>query len=327
MILADLTADLDSSKSKPKNVEEAQRDKEMAEKQTDRELFNLASNIGIYEFIGQRILQIAVILRNLSFYDENIQILAKNETFLRFVLLLCSARFSNLKQVGLEILGNVSLELKMNDIKKCELSKNVLTVIENGLSSENFDRCQIITSLELLNKLSQNEQNEEILLKIVKPDVYKQICQYLTIHDVMLLIYTLECLYSLTALGEKSCVCISNIKGVLDTLISLITVEGKSYGPKACINMKLVEIVTQSSQNINNNTQNVNNNQSVVVPGSASVVSGKVGGASTVTGITGVNKANFSPSFSMSLTPSTPQRPVAVVPQRLLAASPGPARK
>lgn len=59
----------------------------------------------------------------------------------------------------------------------------------------------------------------------------------------MLLIYTLECLYALTSLGERACNHISKVTGIYDILVSLITVEAQSYGPKACIGMKVVETV------------------------------------------------------------------------------------
>ncbi|KAB7501230.1 AT-rich interactive domain-containing protein 2, partial [Armadillidium nasatum] len=82
----------------------------------------------------------------------------------------------------------------------------------------------------------------EILMK--DPAVYDQICRYLTIHDIMLLIYTLECLYSLSSMGSSSCNAIVRAKGSVQTLISLLTVEAQSYGPEACIGMKVVETVT-----------------------------------------------------------------------------------
>lgn len=69
--------------------------------------------------------------------------------------------------------------------------------------------------------------------------VYDQICRYLTIHDIMLLIYTLECLYSLSSLGTPACNAIVRAKGSIHTLISLLTVEAQSYGPEACIGMKV----------------------------------------------------------------------------------------
>lgn len=47
----------------------------------------------------------------------------------------------------------------------------------------------------------------------------------LSLHDIMLLIQTLECLYSLSSLGERACNAIVHVHGVIDTLVSLITVE------------------------------------------------------------------------------------------------------
>jgi AT-rich interactive domain-containing protein 2 len=41
----------------------------------------------------------------------------------------------------------------------------------------------------------------------------------------MLLVYTLECLNSISSLGERACNSILRVRGALDTLVSLITVE------------------------------------------------------------------------------------------------------
>lgn len=59
----------------------------------------------------------------------------------------------------------------------------------------------------------------------------------------MLLVYTLECIYSLTTLGEKACNSIVDIRGVVDTLVSMVTIEAHSLGPHACIQMKVVETI------------------------------------------------------------------------------------
>ena len=55
----------------------------------------------------------------------------------------------------------------------------------------------------------------------------------------MLLIYTLECLYALSSMGADSCNNIIRAKGCVQTLVSLLTVEAQSYGPEACIGMKV----------------------------------------------------------------------------------------
>lgn len=62
--------------------------------------------------------------------------------------------------------------------------------------------------------------------------------------DIALLVYTLECLYALTSLGERPCTSVARVRGAIDTLVALVTVEAQSYGPKACILMRVVETVS-----------------------------------------------------------------------------------
>lgn len=172
-------------------------------------------------------------------------------------------------------------------------------------------------AFQVLNKLSQNVANEDAMLRHLEYSVYEKVCSFLTLHDVMLLIYTLECLYSLSSLGERSCNLIVNNHGVVDTLVSLVTVEGKSYGPKACIGMKLVETVPGGSQQ----------NASVISTPSASSSSASHGHQSTVmvtATATPAVSATVQASSIKPLTPTTPARPVQMAPQRLIAISPAP---
>lgn len=74
--------------------------------------------------------------------------------------------------------------------------------------------------------------------------VYEQICRLLSLHDIMVLLYTLECLYSMSSMGEKACNHICRSQGAIQMLLSLITVEAQSYGPKACILMRVIETVS-----------------------------------------------------------------------------------
>lgn len=57
----------------------------------------------------------ANILRNLSFCEEVVPLMARNTTFLRFLLLCANARWANLHQLGLDMLGNVAPELTLED--------------------------------------------------------------------------------------------------------------------------------------------------------------------------------------------------------------------
>lgn len=205
----------------------------------DNELFSIKRALGTQDYVGQRVLQVATILRNLSFIEENVQVLVKNTSFVRFLLLCSISRWNMLKNLGLDMLSNVAAEFIVRDLQNDLLATNLLKIITKGLKSQ--DRAECLSSLEVLNKLCQNEQNEDIMQRSLEAHVYKSVCSFLTLHDVMLLIYTLECLYSLSSLGERSCNFIIINHGVIDTLVALVTVEGKSYGPKACIGMKLVE--------------------------------------------------------------------------------------
>lgn len=56
-------------------------------------------------------LQVAVILRNLSFEEANVKLLAANRTCLRFLLLCAHCNLISLRQLGLDTLGNVAAEV------------------------------------------------------------------------------------------------------------------------------------------------------------------------------------------------------------------------
>ena len=112
-----------------------------------------------------------------------------------------------------------------------------------------FTTFQVISSLDILNKLSQVESNETLIGSLLsdQTSIYDQLVSYLSLHDIHLLISTLECLYALSCHGEVTCNAIARTHGALETLVSLVTVEAQSYGPKACILMRVVETVPGSN--------------------------------------------------------------------------------
>ncbi|XP_061380825.1 AT-rich interactive domain-containing protein 2 isoform X7 [Danaus plexippus] len=190
----------------------------------------------------QRVLQIASIVRSLSFHEENVQYLARNTTLIRFLLLCANCWVGTLRQSGLDTLGNVAAELIIKDPATCLISRHVLSTIQSALVSQ--DRARVLAALELLNKLAQNEVNEEALLKALESKVYSDVCALLTLRDIMVLVCTLECVYALTGLGDRACEAVARVPGLLHTLVSLVTVEAQSYGPRACILMRVVETVS-----------------------------------------------------------------------------------
>ncbi|XP_026736293.1 AT-rich interactive domain-containing protein 2 isoform X3 [Trichoplusia ni] len=190
----------------------------------------------------QRVLQIASIVRSLSFHEENVQYLSKNTTLIRFLLLCANSWVGTLRQSGLDTLGNVSTELIIKDPATCLISRHVISTIQAALASQ--DRARVLSALELLNKLAQNEANEDALLKSLEAKIYQDVCSLLTLRDIMVLVCTLECVYALTSLGDRASEAVARVPGLISTLVSLVTVEAQSYGPRACILMRVVETVS-----------------------------------------------------------------------------------
>ncbi|XP_076646460.1 brahma associated protein 170kD isoform X1 [Halictus rubicundus] len=207
----------------------------------DRDLFCVGRTLGTQDPYGQRVLQIASILRNLSFTPENAAVLGRNRCFLRFVLLCVRARWSNLHQLGFDILGNIANEIILKEAGE-RITDVVLSCVARGIESQ--DRFIVISCLEVLNKISQQDSNEEIVTFGLEDNVYELICRFLALNDIALLVYTLECLYALTSLGERPCTSVARVRGAIDTLVALVTVEAQSYGPKACILMRVIETVS-----------------------------------------------------------------------------------
>uniref|UniRef100_A0A182JSX0 ARID domain-containing protein n=1 Tax=Anopheles christyi TaxID=43041 RepID=A0A182JSX0_9DIPT len=208
---------------------------------TLRSFLSLGTGLGTNDYIGQRVLQIASIFRNLSFNEENLPVLGHNRTFIRFLIMCANSRWNNLHHLGLDMLGNIANEIEINDPQSDEVTRSLVSTLSEGL--EGADRGVIISCLEVLSKIAQKESNEENLNRCLNQKLYDQISLFLCLNDIMLLLYTLECIYSLTSMGEKPCNAVMHIRGVIDTLVSLVTVEAQSYGPDACILMRVVETI------------------------------------------------------------------------------------
>uniref|UniRef100_A0A023F105 Putative transcriptional regulator n=1 Tax=Triatoma infestans TaxID=30076 RepID=A0A023F105_TRIIF len=208
---------------------------------SDTHLFCLGRLLGTNDFIGQRVTQIATILRNLSFTPENALFMARDITFIRFALLCSCSNWNGLSQTGWDMLSNIASDLPANS----PLLYEILLLTTRGLLSD--DRAVIMSALDVLNKLAQADSNEHVLLSNLNQEVFDRVCSFLSLHDIMLLICTLECLNAISSLGEKACNSIVRVRGAVDVLVSLITVEAQSYGPKACIQMRVVETVIGNS--------------------------------------------------------------------------------
>lgn len=131
----------------------------------------LGRGLGTQDYIGQRVLQVASIMRNLSFSDDNLSILAKNRTLIRFLIMCSNIRWNNVCHFGLDILGNIATEIELKDPFTDNVSRHLFGTISDGL--ESVDRGVIISCMEILSKLCQNESNEDFLLKNISKKVIK----------------------------------------------------------------------------------------------------------------------------------------------------------
>ena len=159
------------------NSEESQRSQNQNSlkfEEEDHDLFCVGRTLGTQDPYGQRVLQIASILRNLSFTPENAAILARNRCFLRFVLLCVRSRWSNLHQLGFDTLGNIANEIVLSEAGQ-RISDVVISCIARGIDSQ--DRFIVISCLEILNKISQQDSNEETLTLKLSDNVYELICR------------------------------------------------------------------------------------------------------------------------------------------------------
>ncbi|XP_066524311.1 AT-rich interactive domain-containing protein 2 isoform X2 [Hoplias malabaricus] len=208
-------------------------------------LFHPPRNMGIDDVEGQRVLQVAIILRNLSFEEANVKLLAANRTCLRFLLLCAHCTFISLRQLGLDTLGNVAGELQLDpvDFRTTHLMFHTITTC---LMSR--DRFLKMRAMEILGNLSKAEDNGVLICEYVDQESYREVIALLTLPDIMLVISSLEVLYQLTELGEITCSKIASVDRSIDLLVRLVSVDLHTFGPEALTAIKLIEHQSASSQ-------------------------------------------------------------------------------
>ncbi|XP_047431253.1 AT-rich interactive domain-containing protein 2 isoform X2 [Mugil cephalus] len=208
-------------------------------------LFHPPRNLGISDMEAQRVLQIAVILRNLSFEEANVKLLAANRTCLRFLLLCAHCNLISLRQLGLDTLGNVAAELQLDpvDFRTTHL---IFHTITKCLMSR--DRFLKMRAMEILGNLSKAEDNGVLICEYVDQDSYREVMMLLTLPDLMLLMASLEVLYLLAQLGEIPCSKIASVDHSIDLLVRLVSVDLHTFGPDALTAVRLIEHQASADQ-------------------------------------------------------------------------------
>uniref|UniRef100_H3CJQ7 AT-rich interactive domain 2 n=1 Tax=Tetraodon nigroviridis TaxID=99883 RepID=H3CJQ7_TETNG len=208
-------------------------------------LFHPPRTHGIGDMEAQRVLQIAIILRNLSFEEANVKLLAANRTCLRFLLLCSHCNLISLRQLGLDTLGNVAAELQLDpvDFRTTHL---IFHTITKCLMSR--DRFLKMRAMEILGNLSKVDDNAVLICEYVDQDSYREVTMLLTLPDLMLLMACLEVLYLLAQLGEVPCSKIASVDRSIDLLVRLVSVDLHTFGPDALTAVRLIEHQTNAEQ-------------------------------------------------------------------------------
>ncbi|XP_062849970.1 AT-rich interactive domain-containing protein 2 [Trichomycterus rosablanca] len=208
-------------------------------------LFHPQRNMGIGDLEGQRVLQVAIVLRNLSFEEANVKQLAVNRTCLRFLLLCAHCSFISLRQLGLDTLSNVAGELQLDPVDFRTTHLMFHTITKCLMSRDRFLKMR---AMEIMGNLSKAEDNGVLICEYVDQESYREVITLLTLPDVMLVISSLEVLYQLTELGEITCSKIASVDRSIDLLVRLVCVDLHTFGPEALMVIKLIEHQSASSQ-------------------------------------------------------------------------------
>ncbi|KAK0052589.1 AT-rich interactive domain-containing protein 2-like isoform X1 [Biomphalaria pfeifferi] len=204
------------------------------------DVLNLGRSLGTSDLEGQRVMQTAVFLYNLSFEEANQRIMAENYLVFKFLVLSLHSKFGGLKQLALDTFANLSCEFEIDSVER-QHAMWVLELLNDSLYSE--DRFLLVRGLEILSKISQLSCNETPLLEHLKEDVYSRLIDLLTVQDIQLIVHTLEALYKLSKVGEPFTTRIAKVHKAIDTLVSLITIEAQSFGPGSLVGIKVVEYI------------------------------------------------------------------------------------
>ncbi|EEC19768.1 hypothetical protein IscW_ISCW014107 [Ixodes scapularis] len=158
-----------------------------------------------------------------------------------FVMLCALSRWSSLRQVALDTIGNLASKVRGLSYSRQRWSCALLRLAREGVQSQ--DRYLVVRCLDILARLCRQERNARALLPQLDAPLCRRIFELLTVHDLMLLIYALEALYMLSEMGRDACERLLLVHKSIGILVSLLTLDPLAYGPLAQKGMKLIETV------------------------------------------------------------------------------------
>ncbi|VDM67819.1 unnamed protein product [Strongylus vulgaris] len=115
----------------------------------------------------------------------------------------------------------------------------LLRIVREGIFST--DKFKLIRSMEILTALCGFEGNEATICDFLDKNTFEHIFNIVCIKDIMMCVYTLECLYQISEMGDVACQLLADIPRAITQLVSMATLEAVSFGPAGLAGMKVVE--------------------------------------------------------------------------------------
>ncbi|KAF1765189.1 hypothetical protein GCK72_005141 [Caenorhabditis remanei] len=207
----------------------------------DDEFFTSVSNaFNVKDSRCWRLNQVTTIIRNLSFESANRVTIVKTWPVMKFLIMCASCKWSPLYVAALDALSNLATDIDLADKTLVYISQHaILRIITDGIFS--MDKFKLIRSLEILTGLCGFEGNESIICDWLKPETIAHIFEIVGVKDIMMCVYTLECLYQISEMGDAACDMLSESAKAIQQLVSMATLEAVSFGPAGLAGMKVVE--------------------------------------------------------------------------------------
>ncbi|KAK3098629.1 hypothetical protein FSP39_021380 [Pinctada imbricata] len=197
---------------------------------------HLGREQGLCDTEGQRVMQLAVIMRNLSFEEENMKFMTESDLVFRFVMLCIHSSYGCLRQLALDTLANISEKF---DLCPDDNTQMLLQLLKTLTGSD--DKYDVVRGLEMVSKLSLVDYNDTVLGENLEEKIIEDIIRLMNVFDIQIIVSSLEALYQLSELGERTTTKIAAVRCAVDLLVTLLSTEAQSYGPDSLVGIKVVE--------------------------------------------------------------------------------------
>nr|CDJ90703.1 AT-rich interaction region domain containing protein [Haemonchus contortus] len=203
-------------------------------------LTGLVKEFDVRDPMSWRINQVSTIVRNLSFEPINRVTMAQCWPLFRFLFLCATSKWAPLYTAAMDTLSNLACDIDLTWHKMVHCSDHaLLRIVKEGIFSN--DKFKLIRSMEILTALSTFEGNESTICDFLDRKMFEHIFNVICIKDIMMCVYTLECLYQISEMGDVACQLLAEMPRAITQLVSMATLEAVSFGPAGLAGMKVVE--------------------------------------------------------------------------------------